>query len=58
MNVEALAAEIHAVYQEEAHRQVDAKHPDNYNLLPEKLKNYDRAVARWVIANFVPRVVE
>lgn len=52
--VETLAAEIHNVYQREAERQKDVRHPDDYDELPENLKDYDRALAKWVVRRFRP----
>jgi hypothetical protein len=47
--VEQLAASFHEVYQAEANRQGDVRHPNDYNELPENIKDYDRALARFVI---------
>lgn len=45
---EARSAEAHAVYQEEAHRRGDVRHPDLYEDLPELTKEWDRVLVRWV----------
>lgn len=29
------------------------RHPDDYDELSEEFKNYDRALARWILNNFV-----
>lgn len=44
--VEALAAEFHEVYQAEARRQGDVRHSDDYAALPERIKEFDRVLAR------------
>lgn len=54
-DVERLAAELHAVYQHEARRQAEAgedevRHPDDYASLPEHTKEYDRVLARFILA--------
>ena len=41
---ELLAAQVHAVYQKEARRQGDVRHPDNYEDLPENVKEFDRVI--------------
>jgi hypothetical protein len=51
---EALAIRFHAVYQEEARRQAELgadelRYPDNYDDLPEHTKDYDRALAMFVL---------
>ncbi len=45
-DVERLAAEFHAIYQAEARRQGDVRHPDDYATLPERVKDFDRVLAR------------
>lgn len=52
--LETLAARLHKVYQDEARRQAEmgvdqVRHPDDYDALPEHTKDYDRALALWVI---------
>ena len=47
--IENLAAELHDVYQKEAKIQGDVRHQDNYFDLPENIKNFDRALAKFVI---------
>lgn len=51
---EALAREFHAVYQAEAKRQGDMRHADEYDDLPENVKEYDRVLARYVLERYVP----
>src|SRR6266702_838271 len=51
---EALAERFHLVYQDEARRQTDQdadslRHPDEYSELAERTKDYDRALARFVL---------
>lgn len=53
--IEQLARELHEVYQQEAKRQNDTMYPANYDELLERVKNYDRALARHVLENFVPK---
>jgi len=48
--VEELAAKFHAIYQAEAKRQGDVRHHDDYNRLPENIKEFDRVLARYVAA--------
>lgn len=55
MEVEELSRKFHDIYQQEAKRQADlgidkVRHPDNYDDLPERTKEYDRVLARYVIA--------
>lgn len=52
--VEALSAAFHFVYQTEAARQSrqsadTMRHPDDYAQLPEHTKDYDRALALYVL---------
>jgi hypothetical protein len=52
--VERLSANLHAIYQDEARRQAgtgdDAvRHPDDYAALPERTKEYDRVLARYIL---------
>ena len=49
-DTEARAADFHTVYQVEAHRRGDVRHPDDYAELSEASKEYDRVLARWVAA--------
>jgi hypothetical protein len=51
---EALAEAFHNVYQAEAKRQGDVRHKDAYADLPENIKEYDRVLARYVLAMFAP----
>jgi hypothetical protein len=46
---EAMAAKLHAIYQEEARRQGDVRHKDSYADLPENIKNFDRVLADYVL---------
>jgi hypothetical protein len=48
-DVEARSAEAHAVYQQEAHRRGDVRHPDAYADLSEPTKEWDRVLVRWVL---------
>ncbi len=47
-DIEARSADAHEVYQREAHRTGDVRHPDAYADLSETAKNYDRVLIRWV----------
>lgn len=49
-DLESLAAHFHALYQEEARRQGDVRHADEYETLSENVKEFDRALARPVLA--------
>jgi hypothetical protein len=51
-DLESLAADFHRIYQAEAKRQGDVRHADNYEDLPENVKDFDRALARHVLLNF------
>ena len=53
--LEKLAAQLHEVYMQEARRQGDVRHHERYRNLPENTKDFDRALARWIIANYEPR---
>lgn len=48
-DVEELSAILHAVYQEEAKRQGDVRHHDDYKDLPEHIQEFDRVLARLMI---------
>lgn len=48
--VETLAAKFHEIYQQEAKRQGDVRHKDAYGDLPENIKEFDRVLARYVLA--------
>lgn len=50
--VEELAKVFHSIYQAEAERQGDKRHPDDYADLPEGTKNFDRVLAKYVLLNF------
>jgi len=47
-DTEARSADAHAVYQAEAHRRGDVRHPDAYDDLSEPTKEWDRVLVRWV----------
>ncbi len=49
--VEKLAKKFHEVYQQEAKRHKDVRYPDDYEKLSEDIKDFDRALALWVIVN-------
>ena len=49
-DVESLAAKFHEIYQQEAKRQGDVRHQDSYADLPENVKEFDRVLARYVLA--------
>ena len=47
---ELLAAKLHAIYMAEVRRQGDVvRHSDDYDSLAENVKNYDRALADYII---------
>jgi hypothetical protein len=52
--VETLARKFHEIYQVEAKRQGDVRHPDGYDSLPENIKEYDRVLARYVLQSQKP----
>jgi hypothetical protein len=52
--VEDLASRLHDVYQKEAHRRGDVRHAEKYEDLSEATKEWDRVLARWIMANFHP----
>ncbi len=54
-NVESLSARLHDIYQAEAHRRGDVRHADAYDSLPDDTKEWDRVLARWIIAHWVPK---
>lgn len=47
--VEELSAVLHEIYQKEAHRQNNARHPDPYESLSENVKEFDRVLARYIL---------
>lgn len=49
-DVEALSAKFHEIYQQEAKRQGDVRHKDAYADLPENIKEFDRVLAIFVLA--------
>lgn len=48
--IEKLSAEIHTLYQAEAKRQGDVRHHDDYEVLPENIKEFDRVIARFILS--------
>jgi hypothetical protein len=48
--IEELAAELHEVYMKEATRQGDVRHAEDYSELPENIKEFDRALARFILS--------
>jgi hypothetical protein len=48
--LEELSAEFHAIYQAEARRQGDVRHAESYDDLPDNIKEFDRVLARHVLA--------
>jgi hypothetical protein len=52
VDLELLSARFHEVYQIEAHRRGDVRHADAYDDLSEATKEWDRVLARYVLANF------
>ena len=48
--VEELAAQLHDIYQAEAHRQGDVRHADEYASLSDDIKEFDRVMARFILA--------
>lgn len=54
VELEALAARFHDIYQVEAHRRGDVRHPDPYEDLSELTKEWDRVLARWVLQHWTP----
>lgn len=53
--IELLSAQLHDVYQKEAHRRGDVRHPDSYADLSDETKEWDRVLARWITKNFIPK---
>jgi hypothetical protein len=51
---ESLARKLHQIYQDEAKRQGDVRHHDSYDQLAENVKEFDRVLARFILANFRP----
>jgi len=47
-DLEELSAQLHQVYQEEAHRRGDVRRSDSYDELSEMTKEWDRVLARWI----------
>jgi hypothetical protein len=55
MDIEALSARLHDIYQKEAHRRGDVRHHDDYDALPEATKEWDRVLARWIVEHWEPK---
>ena len=53
MTIETLAKRIHEVYQQEAKRQGDVRHSDDYDALDEKTKDFDRAIVRFILQDLI-----
>lgn len=49
VELEALSARLHDIYQLEAHRRGDVRHADRYEDLSEPTKEWDRVLARWIL---------
>lgn len=49
-HIEQLSAHLHSLYQAEAKRQGDVRHHDDYQALPENIKEFDRVLARYIIS--------
>lgn len=47
--IESLAETLHQIYQQEAKRQGDVRHFDDYAALSENVKEFDRVLARYVL---------
>jgi hypothetical protein len=54
VELEVLSARLHEIYQKEAHRRGDVRHADAYEDLPEATKEWDRVLARWILAHWIP----
>lgn len=54
IDIEALSARLHDIYQKEAHRRGDVRHDDAYAALSESTKEWDRVLARWIVNNWTP----
>lgn len=50
--IEKLSSKFHDVYMKEARKQGHVRHKDKYEDLEENIKEYDRVLARYVLANF------
>lgn len=55
--LETLSAKLHALYQQEARRQGDVRHHDDYAALSEHTKEYDRVLARWILRYASPEML-
>lgn len=47
--VEVLSEKFHYIYQQEARRQGDMRHNDDYGELAENIKEFDRVLARYIL---------
>lgn len=55
IDLEELSSRLHDIYQKEIIRQGKNKnHSDSYSDLAEDIKELDRVLARWILANWVP----
>lgn len=54
VDLEALSSRLHDIYQAEAHRRGDIRHPDRYEDLSEATKEWDRVLARWILRHWTP----
>ncbi len=54
VDIEALSARLHDVYQKEAHRRHDVRHSDAYENLSDDTKEWDRVLARWIVEHWRP----
>ena len=48
--VEVLSSQLHDIYIQEAKRQGDVRHKDKYEDLTENIKEFDRVLARFILA--------
>lgn len=54
IDIEALSARLHEIYQKEAHARGDVQHADCYEDLPDATKEWDRVLARWIVKHWIP----
>ncbi len=55
-DLESLSVRLHEIYQLEAIRQGDVRHLAAYADLTERIKDYDRVLARWILHHFTLKV--
>ena len=55
IDLEALSARLHDIYQAEAHRRGDVRHLDRYEDLADEVKEWDRVLARWLLEHWSPK---